>query len=176
MVDETAVDYKDITNRIFIPALKKIGFRVKSKTKRDVIFFYNGNESHEFLLEKDTTENAVCFHFWKLHTGDIPYSLRNIILVVCDEPYKSMHVNAPEKYYYDTAEELIGIYDFVYGVIIKAAYDFYYGDLADRIKEDILIRKKKGEKENKDETEEFKRIFQYIMDWEKVRFIERRYL
>lgn len=170
------VDYKNITENIFIPMLKKLGFHIKYRSKYKIVFFYKDNQLNQFIIEKDNIENAVGFFFRKPYSGVIEYALRNIILIVCDEPYKTMHENAPEKYYYDTNEELIGIFDFAYGIISNCANDFYCGDLTNKMHEDFIARKKQIKKKNKDEKEEFMRIFQYMNDWKKVRFTERHYL
>jgi hypothetical protein len=174
MDDKTTVDYKHITDSIFIPALKRLGFRIQSRSKYEYFFIFKDNNQNRFIIEKKKLENAISFYFSR--PGILRYAMRNIIIVVGDEPYKSMHINAPDKYYYDTDEELIGIYDFAYGVISKTINTFYYGDLVDKIKEYFLVQKNKAESEKRDRIEEFKKIVQYMMDWEKVRFTERHYL
>jgi hypothetical protein len=173
MDNKIIVNYKGITNDVFIPAIKKLGFHIQSRSKYEYCFFYKDNILNRFIFEKKSLENAISFYFSR--PGFLRYALRNIILVVSDEPFKSMHVYMPGKYYYDTDEELIGIYDFAYGIISKVAEDFYYGDLVNKIEEEILSRKKKAERENRDTEKEFAIILQHMIDWEKVRFIERHY-
>jgi hypothetical protein len=170
-----AVTYKHVTESVFIPALKNLGFSILSKSKNFIEFFYKDNKKYKFFVEKDNTRNAVSFTLFK---PLVAYTLRNIVLIRAEERYRKIHEICLDKYFFDTDDELIGIYDFAYGLISQIKDDFYYGNLVDEIEKESLNSKEKNSEMFKylDNDKRTQMLYQYIEEWKKVRFLERHYL
>jgi hypothetical protein len=174
-----SINFKHITETIFIPAIKDLGFKIKSKSKNNIDLYYNDNESNLFELSKFSIKNAVSFSLFIEKNGYIfSYPIRHIALVKCDKNIREMFEHPFDNFYYDNDDELIGIYDFVYGLMRTNMDDFFYGNLLDEINVSCInIRNKlSNEYKNYSEMEKFNLSRGWQANWEKIRFSERQYL
>jgi hypothetical protein len=130
-----SLNFRHITNTIFVAGLKQIGFSRKKKNTSSNTFCFRGDFGHIFFFEKLAEKNSLNFFLYK-HGSKFPLftcSVRQLGLVKGEEKIKKMLSYPFDDFYFENEDELIGLYDMVYELLKNNIYDFFYNDLDEEI-------------------------------------------
>jgi hypothetical protein len=173
-------NFKYITEGVFLKFLDDIGFTVKEKQKYNYTLYFGENKNNVFIFNKINKINALNFFLFKPESKFPLYTstIRQLGIYKGDTEIKKMLKYPFDNYYFDNDTELIGIYDFVFGLLKENAYDYFYGNLDVEIFNFIVNEKKEFKKKyDRFSTEDkFKIMCKFRDEWDKQRFIKRNYL
>ncbi|GMO34825.1 MAG: hypothetical protein Ta2B_15200 [Termitinemataceae bacterium] len=181
--NNNVIHFKTITNDIFIPAMRKLGFMVRKTTKvtQGITFYYDGIFANVFIVDKIPQVNAVKFLMSRKEKNELafPCNIMMLALVRGDEKIKKIFEDRFSDLYFDNDDELVGIYDFVYGLLRENISDFYYGNLKSEMIENYQRVSRTGIVSDNDNSSKVTLLQNYEkhIKWEEtVRFLGRRYL
>jgi hypothetical protein len=136
------------------------------------------NKLNIFSICKLTGINRVCFYLSKPGAKYPVYTIRLLTLTKGNLIEKKLFENARDYFVFDTKDELIGIFDFVYRILNQYVYSFFYENLDKEIDDcfEILDKAKKEKYKNVSKEELFKIGHEMGEKWNAVRFYDRKFL
>jgi predicted hydrocarbon binding protein len=122
--------------------------------------------------------NRVCFYLYKPGTKYPVYTIRLLVLTKGNEIEKKIFENARDYFVFDTKDELLGIFDFVYGILKQYVYSFYCENLDKEIDNyfEIIDKIKREKYKNTSKEELYKIGHEMGKKWNEVRFFDRKHL
>jgi hypothetical protein len=172
------IDFLSVIEKSFFPALKNLQFNFKAKERNIFKLFYMDNELNIFSVYKLTGMNRVGFYLSKPETKCPVYTIRLLVLTRGNKMERKIFENARDYFVFDTKDELIGILDFVYGILKQYVYSFFCENLDKEIDNcfEILDKKKKEKYKNVTKEQLHKIGHEMGGGWNKIRFLDRKNL
>jgi hypothetical protein len=171
------IDFISIIEKTFFPALKNLQFDFKSKERNIFKLFYMNKELNVFSIYKLTGMNRVGFHLFKPGAKQLVYTIRLLVLTKGNETEKKIFENARDYFVFDTKDELIGIFDFVYDILKQYGYSFFCENLDKEIDDcfEILNKLQKDKYKDVSKSELYKIGHEMGEKWNKIRFLDRKH-
>jgi hypothetical protein len=174
------VNFRHITNTILRKNFTRIGLDHRKNNPNKYTFCYKNDIGHLFLIDKISGEKSIRFFLYKYGSNFPLYlcSIKYLGLVKGDEKIKRILLYPFDDFHYSNEEELICLYDMVFGLLKHYADDFYLGKLDEEIFNYCIENKNIISEKYKDLSKtNINKIMHDLRDeWISQRFTERIYI